>query len=231
MASITEFFLGKRGCPHCGVHIHLDMQSQDLGKDFEKTFIANWGNCPNCRKMIVSLYQKFQTPKVQANTWEEKESIVYPEKKFRHSLSPDVPKSFSEDYNEASLVLNVSPKASAALSRRCLQNMLREKAHVTKGNLSDEIQEILDSKQLPTYLATPLDAIRHIGNFGSHPVKSTNTGEILEVEPGEAEWLLSILEGLFDFYFVQPQKMEVRRNELNEKLREAGKPPMKEPGP
>jgi hypothetical protein len=33
-----------------------------------------------------------------------------------------------------------------------------------------------------------LDAIRTIGNFAAHPIKSTSSGEIVDVEPGEAEW-------------------------------------------
>jgi hypothetical protein len=60
-------------------------------------------------------------------------------------------------------------------------------------------------------------------------MKTTNTGEIVEVEPQEAEWLLSLLEQLFDFYFVQPARAQARRDALNAKLQAAGKPPMKSP--
>ena len=35
------------------------------------------------------------------------------------------------------------------------------------------------------------------------------------------------LEGLFDFYFVQPAKLKKKRDALNEKLKKAGKPPLK----
>ena len=35
------------------------------------------------------------------------------------------------------------------------------------------------------------------------------------------------LEGFFDFYFVQPAKLEKKRDALNKKLKEAGKPPLK----
>ena len=82
-------------------------------------------------------------------------------------------------------------------------------------------------KQLPTHLAEDVDAIRHLGNFAAHPIKSTNTGEVVDVEPGEAEWLLGLLEGLFDFYFVQPAISKRKRDALNAKLKDAGKPPMK----
>jgi hypothetical protein len=72
-----------------------------------------------------------------------------------------------------------------------------------------------------------IDAVRNIGNFAAHPQKSTATGEILEVEFGESEWLLDVLESLFDFYFVQPSILKAKRDALNKKLNDAGKPPMK----
>ena len=96
-----------------------------------------------------------------------------------------------------------------------------------KGDLYDEIGEVLDSNQLPTWLADDLDAVRNVGNFAAHPIKSKNTGEIVDVEPGEAEWLLDVLEGLFDFYFVAPAKAAARRSALDAKLGEAGKPPLR----
>ena len=96
-----------------------------------------------------------------------------------------------------------SPKASAALSRRGLQRLLREKTGVKPTDLANEIQQVLDSGVLPLRLAESIDAVRIIGHFATHPIKSKSTGEIIEVEAGEAEWLLDTLGGLFDFYFVQ----------------------------
>lgn len=66
-----------------------------------------------------------------------------------------------------------------------------------------------------------------VGNFAAHPIKSTDTGQVVEVEPGEAGWLLDVLERAFDFYFVQPDKARRQREALNEKLTEAGKPELK----
>jgi len=98
---------------------------------------------------------------------------------------------------------------------------------VRTSDLADEIQQVLDSKSLLTHLAEAIDAVRNIGNFAAHPIKSKSTGEIVEVQPGEAEWLLDTLEGLFDFYFVQPAVLKRKRDALNEKLSKTGKPPMK----
>ena len=83
-------------------------------------------------------------------------------------------------------------------------------------------------KELPSYLASAIDAIRNIGNFAAHPIKSKSSGELVDVEPGEAEWTLDVLEGLFDFYFVQPELLKKKKNELNQKLQDAGKPKMKD---
>jgi hypothetical protein len=151
--------------------------------------------------------------------------LFRPRAPARAALSPDVPEAFAADYREACLVLTDSSKASAALSRRCLQKLLREKGGVKPGNLSDEIDEAMQG--LPAHLGQAVDAIRNIGNFSAHPTKNTSTREIVEVEPGEAEWCLEVLEGLFDFYFVQPAVLQRKRDALNQKLQEAGKPPMK----
>jgi hypothetical protein len=72
-----------------------------------------------------------------------------------------------------------------------------------------------------------VDAVRNIGNFAAHPIKATATGEVLPVEPGEAEWNLDVLEALFDFFFVQPAVIKRKRDALNKKLASAGKPPVK----
>lgn len=104
---------------------------------------------------------------------------------------------------------------------------MREKAGVTKGDLSKEIQQVIDSGKLPSHLSESIDAIRNIGNFAAHPNKSTSSGEIIPVEMGESEWLLDVLEALFDFYFVQPALLKAKRDALNQKLIDAGKPQMK----
>ncbi len=83
---------------------------------------------------------------------------------------------------------------------------------------------------LPSHIASDLDAVRAVGNFAAHPQKAAATGEILPVEPEEAEWNLDVLEALFDYYYVQPALSEKKRKALNEKLEKAGKRALKKPG-
>jgi hypothetical protein len=65
--------------------------------------------------------------------------------------------------------------------------VLREVAKVKHSDLSKEIQELLDRGTLPSHITEGLDAVRNIGNFAAHPIKSQRSGEVLDVEEGEAE--------------------------------------------
>jgi hypothetical protein len=209
-------------CPHCLIAFHSEGTLKALEQDDDLLWRAHHEICPNCKKIIITILGLH----IRSGSLMKK-FLVYPKAISRAPISSDVVDKFASDYKEACLVLVDSPKASAALSRRCLQNILREKAGVKKSDLNNEIEQIIQSKQLPSYLAESIDAVRNIGNFATHPIKSTNSGEIVDVEPGEAEWLLDVLEGLFDFYFVQPAELKRKRDALNKKLTDAGKPPMK----
>ncbi|MBI2471171.1 MAG: DUF4145 domain-containing protein [Planctomycetes bacterium] len=155
------------------------------------------------------------------------ERLIYPRTPSRTPLPKEVPEEFAEVYKEACTVLADSPKASSAISRRCLQHLLREMAHVKPSKLAEEIQEVIDNGNLPPYIVEAIDAVRKIGNYASHPIKSERPGEIVNVEPCEADWNLDVLEALFNYYFVQPATIKKKREFLNFKLKEADKKGMK----
>lgn len=205
-------------CPHCKNFIHLNFDFKNLGSDSEYTWYAENGLCPSCKKMIIFL--------AYSASGLEKKFLVYPKTSSCDKAPIEVPSHIAEDFDEAGLILNDSPKASAALSRRCLQTIIHEYFKVNKRNLSEEIDEVM--KQVPLYISKQLDAIRQIGNFSAHPIKSQNTGEIVNVETGEAEWCLDILQSLFEFCYVQPKIAEEKMEELNKKLAECGKPLLKD---
>lgn len=220
-------------CPHCLVEFHDDPKNVFIGRDKLGEWWLETRYCPNpaCKKIIIFLC--CGTVKIISPVGGfipdivYKYIMVYPKGISREPLPPEVPKEFAEDYSESCLVLSDSAKASAALSRRCLQSLLREVAKVKPGDLSMEIQEVINSGKLPSYISELIDAVRNIGNFAAHPVKSKSSGEILPVEPGEAELNLDVLEALFDFYFVQPALIQKKKDALNQKLKDAGKPEMK----
>jgi hypothetical protein len=219
-------------CPHCLENFHDSPIGIFLGEDVDGKWFVVMHGCPACKKMSLHLqnathgYQP-DTRIVQNPGNVFKEMLIRPKGSSRPPCPPEVPSHLASDYVEASTVFPDSAKASAALGRRCLQNLLRDTVKVKPSDLSDEIQQVLDSGTLPSGLHESIDAIRNIGNFAAHPMKSQQTGLILDVEPGEAEWTLDVLEELFDFYFVLPATIQKKKDAFNKKLQEAGKPPMK----
>jgi hypothetical protein len=179
---------------------------------------ASVQRCPQCFEAIIFLNRFFP-----ANSQSDPKMLVYPLSSER-PVPSEVPDPYRQDFLEASRVLPISPKASAALSRRCLQAVLRDQAKTKSKDLFDQIEEVANSGKLPSHIADDLHAVRNIGNFAAHPLKSTSSGAVIDVEAGEADWNLDVLELLFDFYFVQPAISLKRRAELNKKLTSAGKP-------
>ena len=208
-------------CPHCLVGIHEHFRDLPLQEWDGRHWSANIMQCPECDKVIIRLLA------IQAKPRRVETILAYPKSVSRGPVPREVPAPYANDYKEACLVFADSEKASAALSRRCLQAILRNVAKTKAHDLSKQIDEVIASSALPAHLAQAIDAIRNIGNFAAHLQKDTNTGAILDVEPGEAEWCLEVLEGLFDFYFVKPTQLAAKKKTLNDKLLAAGKPPMK----
>jgi hypothetical protein len=104
--------------------------------------------------------------------------------------------------------------------------LLHDVAGATQRNLSDQIDAVVDQGKLPSTLAEQLHGLREVGNFAAHPMKNTNTGEVMEVEPHEAEWNLDVLEELFDFYLVAPARAKAKIAALNAKLELAKRKPV-----
>lgn len=213
-------------CPHCATGIHVEWDESRLGSDADWTLVdARWARCPACSRWIV----EFGFWRSTGASLARMHAIIgYPKNPPPRDLNDAVPDPYRGDFLEACAVLPISSKAAAALTRRLLQHVLREQGGVTRRDLNAEIDAVIEEGQLPSGLAEDLDELRHLGNFATHPIKSTHSGEVVEVEPGEAEAGLDVLDDLLDFYFVRPAIRERRRDTLNAKLAEAGKPPLKE---
>jgi hypothetical protein len=217
-------------CPHCAVAVFSEVGSTGIGGDAVSYWVLHKQDCPNCRRVILSVTEHGKRTKAllpdPSGEILSRQTIT-PRVINRGPIPPEVSAEFADDYRQACLVLGDSPKASAALSRRCLQHIIREKAGITRKTLDREIQDLLDTNTLPTHLAKAIDAVRQIGNFAAHPTKSESAGEILDVEPHEAEWNLDVIEEMFEFYFVQPEALKQRREAMNAKLLLAGKPELR----
>ncbi len=124
---------------------------------------------------------------------------------------PDyIPQSIQQDYYEACRIRDLSPKASATLARRCLQGMIRDFWGITKAKLKDEINELED--KVDSDIWTSIDAVRSVGNIGAHMEKDINI--IIDVDPGEAQLLIGLIEQLVDDWYVARESRRKRTEEL-----------------
>lgn len=224
-------------CPSCAIGVRLPISGSSDVYVAEHPTEKQWGFdiaeafCPECNAFIVLLrhgtyWQQGFGDEASRELYPQQEEVIYPRRRSK-PISPDVPERYRADFAEAFACLDVSPKACAAVARRVLQDVLENHFQIPSGSLDKQIAAFVATPGVPGILTEQIDAVRKIGNFGAHPLKNTNTGEVLDVEPGEAEWLLGTLEALFEFAFVQPKRLERQKAKLNEKLTDAGKPPMK----
>lgn len=117
-----------------------------------------------------------------------------------------VPEPIANDYREAHLIRDLSPKASATLSRRCLQGMIRNFWEVSKGTLKEEIDAIQGDVDPDVWES--IEAVRRVGNIGAHMDADINV--VVDVEPEEATLLLELIETLVQDWYVQRETRKTR---------------------
>jgi hypothetical protein len=116
---------------------------------------------------------------------------------------PDyVPKAIQEDYYEACRIVGGSPKAAATLARRCLQGMIRDFWQIKKSNLAAAIRALKSKVDGDEFDA--IDSVRKVGNIGAHMEKNVN--HIVDVDPGESEKLLRLIEAMIEEWYGRRHK-------------------------
>lgn len=219
-------------CPYCQHKMTLqdaNLQTTVVPLQFSKEQVKHgrtglqvlsWA-CPNkdCKELVIKVYwnhsviDEFGDPQLKERIFDwqlRPESSAKPQPDY-------IPFQLREDYHEACRIRDLSPKASATLSRRCLQGMIRDFWGVKdKHNLRQEIEAIKEKLDTATWEA--IDTVRNLGNIGAHMEKDTNL--IVSVDPEEASLLLGLIETLFEEWYVakydREQKMQ-RLKQLGEK--------------
>jgi hypothetical protein len=210
-------------CPYCGRHTtitnpnkdshwrRIDIQKPTLG---EVGFGISAVTCPNeeCQKLVLV---GRLTGAYFSNGWNENQTIqtwsLLPESEAK--VLPDyIPEPIKEDYYEACRIRDLSPKASATLSRRCLQGMIRDFHGISKATLFDEIKELEAKVDIDVWES--IDAVREVGNIGAHMKKDINI--IVDVEPEEAQLLIGLIEQLVDEWYVAREDRRKRAQNLKD---------------
>ena len=202
-------------CPYCrqvatiqrdnvSSSLHTFDQNNKLGRIGIYSFVTI---CPNskCSEFTITadLYKVtysagYQTSGKPILSWNLKpQSSAKP--------FPDyIPAPILQDYEEACLICGLSPKASATLSRRCLQGIIRDFWGISKARLIDEIDDLNGKIDATTWNA--IDAVRSIGNIGAHMEKDINL--IVDVDHEEADLLLRLIEVLLDEWYIRRHERE-----------------------
>lgn len=212
-------------CPHCKKDIIIT--SERYSRSFHRLAIDNndGKHCieteyfvctnPDCKKytLVANLYEET----IYNSTYNHFEPKGFPKKSYNlvpssksKSFPNYIPSVLTNDYYEACEIKDLSPKASATLSRRCLQGIIRDFWSISKNTLYEEIQAIKGEVDEVTWSA--IDSVRKIGNIGAHMEKDINL--IIEVDPDEANLLIELIETLFEDWYISRYEREQRMSKI-----------------
>lgn len=217
-------------CPYCKtkttiVNSNYSCNLHIFGDYFLKT---EYILCPNkcCKKTTIkaSLLKRSDFMLGVGNMHQKPEAIPIWEK----TLQPDIqnaivlpgyiPECLREDYYEAYKIVELSPKSSATLTRRCLQGMIHDFWNIKKKNLFCEIEELEKNDKIDGETKRILEIIREIGNKGAHLEKDVNL--IVDIEKEDAKVLLNLLENLFQNWYIAKHEQEERIKKLEDKFKQ-----------
>lgn len=150
-----------------------------------------FNKCPNCNQYIIKAKGEGQAVKdIDVSIRPSSSAVKY---------YPDyIPLGIRQDYEEACAIVKLSPKASATLSRRCLQGMIHDFWDIKEKNLNAEITSLKD--KVPADLWSSLDSLRQLGNIGAHMEKDTNV--IIDIDSNEADALIQLIELLMKEWYI-----------------------------
>lgn len=166
---------------------------------------------PKCGKTLI----KWSTAKGS-----QPEEYIYP--RMPYINSEFVPESLKSDFTEACTLLDISPKASATFSRKCLEIILTERGFKA-GNLASQIEDAKKEthvdKAFPKNIRENLDILQKFGNFAVHNTKYKNTNEIIDIEAQEAEYCIDLINRLISYCYEEPATDSKMRNKFFNKIK------------
>lgn len=205
-------------CPYCNAHIAIGRGSRTV-KDvlFDDCHNCRHGQtgaritafvCTNsaCREMVINLEWCEAVIMNGMPGQQTHGHLVRPVERYRvrprgrTRTAPDcVPPAIAEDYKEAYATIDASPKASATLSRRCLEAMIKDFWKIEKRNLYEAIIALPDEKVDPD-TRKAIDAVRVYGNIGAH--MKTASDKIASVTKEEAARVFDLIGILFEDWYI-----------------------------
>lgn len=162
--------------------------------------------CPQCEETTIKLVG------VGASV----EGLSIPVRPLSEAIQyPDyIPLQIRQDYEEAYAIVHLSPKASATLSRRCLQGMIRDFHEITRNSLFEEINALEEISGVTATQKNVLQSFKEIGNLGAHPEDDVNL--IIDISPENAIALLEYIEILIRQWYFDRHDVETKEASIRE---------------
>lgn len=221
-------------CPYCNRAQTVTSDQHDVREDIIHNSDSVYGvvtarietvRCAN--EECKELYLSFSLCHLISNRYSERgwdagepirSWVLLPESSAKPQPSY-IPRPLIDSYKEACRIRDLSPKASATLSRRCLQGMIRDFCNVKERTLLKEIEvlrQLVDSGQGPQHVLSDtvdaIDDVRNVGNIGAHMGEDIN--KIIDVEPTEAQTLIGLIELLFEEWYIRRENRKKQLEQL-----------------
>ncbi|TVS00700.1 MAG: DUF4145 domain-containing protein [Rhodospirillales bacterium] len=174
---------------------YLVRYTQPRDYDLHNVFLSQ---CFSCKDVAIWIYDR----------------LVWPQRGEAPLPNPDLPEDIRRDYDEASTILDLSPRGAAALLRLSIQKLCKELGEQGK-NINDDIAALV-KKGLPVRVQQALDVVRVVGNHAVHP------GQIeLRDDRATAETLFGLVNLIAEIMISQPKHVQEMFEGLPEGARKA----------
>ena len=226
-------------CPSCGEHSRADWRPFETETEQGRAITLrgatepledvrlDWTRCSNeeCEQLIIRVHEQRLTgqavPLLRTDSW-----IARPQfRETERSIHALIPEPFRTDYAEAAVILSLSPRMSAVLSRRILADLLEKYAALTQFSLTARIDKFAADADHPRQLRENLHHFREIADFGAHTQKDDQSA-VIDVGTRDAEWMLDLLDRLFEHFIVTPAQDRKMREAMDDRIEDAGRKPI-----
>ncbi len=163
-------------CPHCGAF--SAMQWRHLLVNPDEYSPVSMSFCSACSRPGVWIGDDKSATNPLSVLIGGTGYLIYPSASTAPAAEEDMPDDIKIDFEEARLIFNHSPRASAALLRLCVQKLCQQLLG-KKGDIHTQIGELVE-KGLPSRVLKAFDTIRIFGNESVHPgtVNLNDTPEV-----------------------------------------------------